>query len=73
MSWWGGSSGKQSLAVSLMPGRPLGLSVLSCVVEEADLTLLPMQKEDGARHSSLRGQKVLTRTRSLSLSLLILA
>lgn len=60
--------------MSLTPGCPLGLGVLSRVVEEADLTLLPMQKEGSARLSSLRGQKAIVRTLSapppfLSLSL----
>lgn len=50
--------------MSLTPGCPLGLGVLSRVVEEADLTLLPMQKEGSARLSSLRGQKAIVRTLS---------
>lgn len=50
--------------MSLTPGCPLGLGVLSRVVEEADLTLLPMQKEGSARLSSWRGQKAIVRTLS---------
>lgn len=74
--------GKQRQIVPLCLSRPavrwgsVFCGVLSRVVEEADLTLLPMQKEGSARLSSLRGQTAIVRTLSappLPLSLSILA